>query len=71
MLWPEASVTALILDEVFVFHAAKEHLAQRVILAPRDFSLICLDEDPTFEWSKPSVAHIRWNPGPLVNRIMR
>ena len=63
--------TALIIDEAFIFHAAKEHLAQRGILAPRDVSLICIDGDPTFEWCKPSVAHIRWNTEPLVNRILR
>jgi len=63
--------TALIIDEAFIFHAAKEHLAQRGILAPRDVSLICIDGDPTFEWCRPSVAHIRWHPGPLMNRIMR
>lgn len=63
--------TALILDEAFIFHAAKEHLAQRGILAPRDVSLICVDEDPTFEWCEPSVAHIRWDPQPVVQRILR
>lgn len=63
--------TALIIDEAFLFHAAKEHLAQNGILAPRDVSLICVDGDPTFEWCEPSVAHIRWNPRPVVQRILR
>jgi hypothetical protein len=62
--------TALIIDEAFLFHAAKEHLAQKGILAPRDVSLICIDGDPTFEWCEPSVAHIRWDSRPLVGHIM-
>lgn len=63
--------TALIIDEPFLFHAAKEHLAQRGILAPRDVSLICPDPDPTFAWCRPSVAHIRWDHGPVIRRILR
>ena len=63
--------TALIIDEAFLFHAAKEHLAQKGILAPRDVSLVCIDGDPTFEWCEPSVAHIRWDSRPVLRQIMR
>jgi DNA-binding LacI/PurR family transcriptional regulator len=63
--------TALIIDEAFLFHAAKEHLAQKGILAPKDVSLICIDADPTFEWCQPSVAHIQWDSRPWVRRIVR
>ena len=63
--------TALIIDEAFLFHAAKEHLAQKGILAPKHVSLICIDGDPTFEWCKPSVAHIHWDSRPWVRRIVR
>jgi len=63
--------TALIVDEPFLFHAAKDHLAQRGILAPAQVSLICRDPDPTFAWCKPSVAHIRWDSRPVVRRVVR
>jgi len=63
--------TALIIDQAFLFHAAKEHLAQKGILAPKDVSLICIDGDPTFDWCVPSVAHIRWDSLPWVRRIVR
>jgi DNA-binding LacI/PurR family transcriptional regulator len=63
--------TALIVDEPFLFHAAKDHLAQRGILAPAQISLICTDPDPTFWWCKPSIAHIRWDHRPVVRRIVR
>jgi DNA-binding LacI/PurR family transcriptional regulator/biotin operon repressor len=63
--------TALIIDEAPLFHAAKDHLAQRGILAPRHVSLICADPDPTFAWSEPSIAHIHWDTRPVVRRVVR
>ena len=62
--------TALIIDEPFLFHAAKDHLARRGILAPEQVSLICADTDPTFAWSRPSVAHMRWDHRPVVRRVV-
>jgi biotin operon repressor len=62
--------TALIIDEAFLYHAAKEHLAQKGILAPEHVSLVCIDGDPTFNWCEPSVAHIHWDSRPLVRRIV-
>lgn len=63
--------TALILDEAFFLTVAQQHLARRGILAPGHVSLICSDPDPSFEWFLPRVAHIRWDAGPLVRRIVR
>ena len=63
--------TALIIDEAFLFHAAREHLAQHGIVAPKHVSLICTDPDLTFGWCKPSVAHIRWDHRPVVRRVVR
>ncbi|MDA7870998.1 substrate-binding domain-containing protein [Akkermansiaceae bacterium] len=63
--------TALIIDEPFLFHAAKDHLAQRGILAPKHVSLICTDPDPTFAWSIPTIAHIKWRTPPIVRRVVR
>ena len=63
--------TALIIDEAFLFHAAKDHLAQRGILAPKHVSLICTDPDPTFAWSELSVAHTHWKTQPVVRRVVR
>ena len=37
---------------------------------PGDISIMCSDADPTFAWSEPSVAHIRWDPQPFVRRIV-
>ena len=63
--------TALIIDEPFIFHAVKDHLAQRGILAPAHVSLICTDPDHSFDWCEPSVAHVRWDTRPVVQRVLR
>ncbi|MFT6864273.1 MAG: hypothetical protein ACJAVK_002838 [Akkermansiaceae bacterium] len=61
--------TAFIIDEPFVFHAVKDHLARKGIIAPQHVSLICRDPDPTFSWLQPSVAHTRWDERLIVQRI--
>ena len=63
--------TAIFIDEMHIFVAAQQHLAQKGILAPRDVSLICGDPDPAFDWCHPSVAHIYWDSRVLIRRILR
>lgn len=63
--------TALIIDEAFIFHATKDHLARRGIFAPDHISLVCCDPDPTFAWCRPAISHIRWDSRPVVQRIVR
>jgi DNA-binding LacI/PurR family transcriptional regulator len=61
--------TAMIVDEVMLFHAAQQHLAHHGIQAPRQVSLVCNDHDLSFEWSSPSIAHIRWDKRVLIRRV--
>lgn len=61
--------TALIIDEPFLFHAAKEHLMRKGVIAPEHVSLICSEPDPTFAWLTPSVAHMSHDPN-LVDRCI-
>lgn len=63
--------TALIIDEGPLFAAAQQFLAQRRLRVPEDVSMICTDDDPSFEWSKPAVSHIRWDSRPVVRRIVK
>ncbi|NNC89284.1 MAG: substrate-binding domain-containing protein [Akkermansiaceae bacterium] len=63
--------TALIIDEPFIFHAAKDHLARRGFFAPDSLSLISVEDDPIFAWSHPSVAHISWSIDLVERRMMR
>jgi len=70
-LFTNTPPTALMIDEMPLFLAAQQHLAQRGIWAPRDVSLICCDPDPAFAWFETPVAHFHWDPRPLVRRIVR
>lgn len=63
--------TALIIDEAPFFVAAQQFLARQRILVPEHVSLVCSDDDPSFAWCRPSVAHIRWDSGQVVRRIVR
>ena len=63
--------TALIIDEAFLFFAVLQFLAQRGLSAPRNVSLVCLDPNLCFTWSRPGIAHIHWHPRPLVARVVR
>ncbi len=63
--------TALLVDEAYLFHAVKYHLSQRGLEAPRDVSLVCTDPDRTFEWCRPSIAHIHWDPMAMSRYILR
>ena len=63
--------TALLVQQPVLFAAVQQFLAARGIRVPRDVSLVCDDPDPTFAWQVPSVAHIRWDSGPWVRRVVR
>lgn len=63
--------TALIIDEVSLFLAVQQFLAARMLRVPEDVSLVCTDSSPNFDWCRPTVAHIRWDSRPVVQRIAR
>lgn len=63
--------TALIIDEAKCFAAAHHFLAGRGLRVPQDVSLVCTDDDPTFVWCEPSIAHMSWNPVPVVRGVVR
>lgn len=63
--------TALVIDEAYVFHAVKHHLAGNGIRVPDALSLVCTDPDRNFDWCLPTIAHIRWDSRPVVRRVVR
>jgi DNA-binding LacI/PurR family transcriptional regulator len=63
--------TALFFQEAQLFIAARSHLADRGIVAPRDVSLVVAADDPSFAWSNPMPSQIRWDYQPVVRRIVR
>lgn len=58
--------TALMLEEPLFYVATLHFLAARGIRVPHDLSLICMDDDETFGWCRPTVSHIGWEQAPLV-----
>lgn len=63
--------TALILDEVWQVVPTLQFCLSRGIQIPRDLSLVSGDPDPSFDWSVPPISHIRWDPAPVVRRVVR
>lgn len=63
--------TVLIFQEAQLFIAARSHLADRGIIAPRDVSLVVAESDPSFGWSDPIPSHIHWDYRPVVRRVVR
>ncbi|MFK7910126.1 MAG: substrate-binding domain-containing protein [Akkermansiaceae bacterium] len=70
-LFSHTPPTALIVGEMPLFIAAREHLAQMGILAPRDVSMVCDDPHPAFDWCRPSIAHIHWDSTHWSRRIVQ
>ena len=63
--------TALLVDEASLFIAAQQFLAKRGLQVAEDVSLVCTDPNPDFIWCEPSIAHIRWEVRPVIDRIVR
>ena len=63
--------TALIIDETQKLIAAMQFLARRHIDVPGQVSLVSPDFEKTLSWCHPSIAHMEWNPGHIVRRVVR
>lgn len=63
--------TAMLIEEAPLFIAVHQFLANCGLRAPQHVSLICTDADPAFTWCSPPISHIRWNPGPVIQRVVR
>jgi DNA-binding LacI/PurR family transcriptional regulator/biotin operon repressor len=63
--------TVLITTETSILLAVRDFQARRGIIAPRDVSLISLDQSPFFAWCDPQVAHFVWDAKSLNSRVVR
>jgi LacI family transcriptional regulator len=63
--------TALIVDETPRCIAAAVFLARRGIKVPEHVSLVSTDDDASLAWCHPPIAHMRWDPKPVIRRVVR
>lgn len=63
--------SALLLGEPALFFATQQYLSHKGLSAPRDVSLVSLDDHPAFEWFEPEVSHIKTDIRSLVPRVVR
>ncbi len=63
--------TALIIDETQKLIAAMQFLARRHIDVPGQVSLVSPDFDKELSWCHPTIAHMEWNTGQIIRRIVR
>lgn len=63
--------TAIVAQNLDVFLAVQQFFGRRQLLVPEHVSLICGDPNPSFDWCRPTIAHIRWESAPWVRRIVR
>ena len=63
--------TAMIVDEAPYFALVLQFLARRGLRVPEDVSLVCTDHADWFDVLRPTMAHISWDSGPLVRRIVQ
>lgn len=71
LLFQVTPPTALLVDSAPLFVAVQQFLACRRLRVPEEVSLICTDPSPTFAWCVPAIAHIAWDPAPVVRRVVR
>lgn len=63
--------SALLLGEPSLFFVTQQYLAGKGLAAPRDVSLISLDDHPAFEWFEPKVSLIRTDTRKFVPRVVK
>jgi DNA-binding LacI/PurR family transcriptional regulator len=70
-LFRHTAPTALIVDQPSLCIAMLQHLSRLKLTAPADVSLACTDMSDSFEWCHPGIAHIAWDPRPVINRVVK
>jgi len=62
--------TALIVDDYPLFVGAEQFLSRMRLRVPEDVSLVCTEDNPAFRWCRPTVAIVRWDPVPVLRRVV-
>jgi DNA-binding LacI/PurR family transcriptional regulator/DNA-binding transcriptional regulator YhcF (GntR family) len=69
-LYAHTPPSAFIISSAPLFHGVLKHLAYRNIHAPRDVSLVCMDESASFQWFDGSVACFHWDKSRFPERVV-
>jgi DNA-binding LacI/PurR family transcriptional regulator len=69
-LFRHSPPTALIVDEAARFIAAAQFLARLGIKVPEHVSLVSTDDDAALAWCHPPIAHMCWDPKPVIRRVL-
>jgi len=69
-LFRHSPPTALLTDGAPITVATLQYFSKHGIDSPRDVSLVCGDPDPAFAWCDPVIAHISYDSGPWLRRIV-
>ncbi len=70
-LFEHTPPTALLIDEPAIMIAAKDHLASRGIIAPKDVSIACYDGDQVLDWCRPAITRIVWDSEKVRRCVVR
>ena len=70
-LFAHTPPTALLVGDPVTFHAIQTNLGRLGINAPENISLYCNDYNESFEWCRPSIAHLSWDYRPTIRRVMQ
>jgi DNA-binding LacI/PurR family transcriptional regulator len=71
ILFKRTPPTALIIDEIPNFFATVAFCARHGIRVPEQVSLVSTDCDALLDWCHPPIAHMRWDPKPVIRRVVR
>lgn len=63
--------TALLLSESALFFATQQYLSSKGLAAPRNVSLIALDDHPAYEWFEPEVSRLTTDTRRWVPRVVQ
>jgi DNA-binding LacI/PurR family transcriptional regulator len=63
--------TALFVDRALFIPPTLQFCMRNGLQVPQDFSLICTESDPSFDWTQPSIAHIHRDNAPITRRMVQ
>ncbi|MGA0899077.1 MAG: substrate-binding domain-containing protein [Luteolibacter sp.] len=70
-LFAHTPPSAILIDDAVLFHPVQAYLANRGITSPGHISLICNDYTESFDWARPSIAHMKWDYRPTIRRVLQ